>query len=132
MAARASGGRAKAFFKMSVTSAVMSTSYAETQAARPKRPKLRAFWNPTLRKSAKGGLAANLSACLMLSSAMKAQISARSADARGRTTMRGIHLRPGDAKKNQTFLRKGEVFLLDIPFYRTRQLNITSRPFYWR
>ncbi len=41
MAARASGGRARAFFKMSVTSVVMRTFYAETQAARSKRPRLR-------------------------------------------------------------------------------------------
>jgi hypothetical protein len=36
---------------------------------------------------------ANLSACFTLSSAMKAQISARSANARGRTTTRDIYLR---------------------------------------
>ena len=43
MVARASG----AFFKMSVTSGLMSTFYAEAQTEHPKRPTLRAFENPT-------------------------------------------------------------------------------------
>ncbi len=31
-----------------------------------------------------------------------------------------------DAKKNQTFLRRENCFLLDIPFYRTRLLQKTQ------